>query len=1052
MSSKNRTLHWLQAFFSRYSVPCVNFFIAFFLITATMLAALAPANALREDFLALSQQKSVAVCGCSIRTNTLTIKNTGDVTSVYSVAQSGSAASWSTLSETGFSLKPGETKDLVQFIRAPCRAEGTATIETTITTLFHTSKKISQEITVPKCNNIVTVPLRPSAIACPAQPMQFQVALANPLSYSEVYELRVEPGDIALANADKKMVENSVSISEHSLLLAPRQKKNVLVFFHAPSTVYGSATLNLVIRTRNSGLETVIPLKATINQCYDFSLTLPSTVSFCTEFENRLPLELANNALVPNTYQIDAGILTYEGQVQEAFDLGAQELPAKTRQNLFADMLVETEPGDYFFGVEAQTLIGDLAKYAEVPLEVTYCDDTGKPLTLEEYEALQQALEPVEEPEEPEVSEAPPAEEEEVPEELSVSPAFIAVPVILVLVVLLLGIIAARKVKKRKLLPTTVTPYESFITKKKRTAPKAIVLGLLAVLFIILLVVSLLMVASLFPAPSGDEEALEEVEEPEAPAEEGEETEEPEEMPEEPSAEGEKPEEPPAWLSLVFIFIFVIVGIIVALLAQRIYARRAKATVVYDLPSDKKKLELDDITLQTRIHDVKERAEKALKKPKKLFLWLGLILLLVLVGIGAVLLGLGVVPAHQNLVVSIDESFHDPAQGIFVDGASVRIPAGTEVDIPLVFKNPDDGTPRRANLDFNLDWLKPSRSTLALNSGEEREAELTVSADATSGRYTIVIAITNEKGELFAADEIMLTIGKTSTLLYAGSALIVVILIILLALFVRRLRKKRPLVEIIGEEESTTQKRLREAVARAAAEEAARSAAEKAEKQAARKKKLKKIGTYAGALLIILVLTWGIFALSRTYMVQLEPPRAEPVEITTEEPAAYELLVTGLVSVPIKIINKNRTVAYSITAQSNEQWISFDQSSILVEAGSAEVINMLLAPNRTVADGTYKLAVKIEEHSDLAERTLFTSSILVKLSGRGFLSTLKLYWLYLVFGVLILLALLFLLGFEARRRHREMLKQLVVEAKKKVSAPKQKKSKYRLPPTRLSLK
>ncbi len=1083
------TFHRAGSLFSHY-LPYLSFFAAFLFIAATLIAALSfPAVALREDFLALSQQKNLAVCGCSIRTNTLTVKNTGDVTSVYELSQEGNAASWSSLAETRFTLKPGEVKDVRQFVRPPCSAEGAYQNTVSITTLFQTTKKIEQGFTVPLCNNIVAVPVKNTAISCPAQPMQFSFMLANPLSYPDVYDISVSPSAVSLTNANEALAEQSVSVSERSILLGPQQKKKVLIFLQMPSAVYGEASFDVTIRTRNSGLEMSIPLNARINQCYGFQLSIPSPIKFCTEFENRLPLELANTALIGNEYQFTAGIMTPDGSSQEEYDLGTYPLPGKTKQHIEADLLVETEPGDYVLGVDATPALGDIAQYAESPLKITYCDDSGKPLTVEEYEALQAALEPQEPeeaPEEPEPSaDAEPSEEEmdeedaetepAKPEENPVSSAFIAFAILLVFTVLVLGIIAAKK-RKKIFLPPTVPEYARLLKPKKKTK---LLLGLLFIVLVIMLVLGLAMKPLLFPAEEGEagegieeanetEEIAEETEAQE-PAEEAEEIEETEEKEEEELNVSEEPEEAEAeeiqetpFIGAVLILLFIFVGLILAALAYRVRKKRS-AIATYELGTDKRaKKEEEPIALRASIIDIKEKAEKILK-PKKLLRWLGILAIIALLIAGGFLLAALLKTEHQNQVVSIDDSDDSFTErvverGILVSGSTIRVPFGTEVTVPLVFRNIDDETTRTVNMDFGIDWLEPSGKKITLRPGQEKEADLTIKNTAPKGSYTVIFEVTNDKGELFAADELNIDIiGKRAWLIPAIIGVVGGVLVILLIFIIRKIRKKKPTIEIIGEEETRAQRKLREAAAKAAALEAVRLADLKAEKKAARKKKLKKWGVFAGALILVALLTVGVFVLSRTYVAKLDFPTAAPVEISTEEPIEYQLAVTGLTNVPIKIINKNRNTAFNITAESGEDWITFDLASVVVEPRDSETIMMLLAPHGGVRDGTYTLNIRIEEVDDSSgegEKELFASKILVKLTKRGVLGTLLAYWLYLLFGLLILASIIFLIGFEARKRHKAMLQELALEAKEQAHAPKPsktKKSKYRLPQTRLKL-
>lgn len=82
----------------------------FALALIIFLLAAGIASALSEDFNAYSQSGTISACACGITEGAITVTNTGDITSSYNIFASGSAAPFSTVADSTFSLNPGESK------------------------------------------------------------------------------------------------------------------------------------------------------------------------------------------------------------------------------------------------------------------------------------------------------------------------------------------------------------------------------------------------------------------------------------------------------------------------------------------------------------------------------------------------------------------------------------------------------------------------------------------------------------------------------------------------------------------------------------------------------------------------------------------------------------------------------------------------------------------------------------------------------------------------------------------------------------------------------
>src|SRR3989344_183518 len=101
-----------------------------------LLVSIRASLALQEDFNAYANQQSIYACACGLSQDNIVVENTGDVTSTYSLMQSGTGANFSSITERAFNLKPGESKLITNFIRAPCGITGEYDLKTQFETVF----------------------------------------------------------------------------------------------------------------------------------------------------------------------------------------------------------------------------------------------------------------------------------------------------------------------------------------------------------------------------------------------------------------------------------------------------------------------------------------------------------------------------------------------------------------------------------------------------------------------------------------------------------------------------------------------------------------------------------------------------------------------------------------------------------------------------------------------------------------------------------------------------------------------------------------------------
>ncbi len=290
-------------------------------ILLVLFLSLAPATALREDFIISSETSTINVCACSYAKVPLRLANTGEVDSVYQVSQSGDAAPWAVLTTQRMTLEPGDATEATMFVRVPCDVQGSFDLRTTVKTLFDKEATLVQQVEVNSCSNLHIVPKTPtSQKACPCTPVKYLFMLENGGDHAEVYTVSVEPADY-------------VSIGSPRLTLAAGQEAPIVVFINKPCSISGEFEHTLRVVSERAGWESTIPLLLTVDACYDYNVLVAPGISMCKAPGKtiHIPLTIQNTAPVRNSYDIKTRIrgttttydpVTLRGGEQQVITLG----------------------------------------------------------------------------------------------------------------------------------------------------------------------------------------------------------------------------------------------------------------------------------------------------------------------------------------------------------------------------------------------------------------------------------------------------------------------------------------------------------------------------------------------------------------------------------------------------------------------------------------------------------------------------------------------------------------------------------------------------------
>lgn len=339
---------------SKYHTKWLIVFLVFIVLVS------GSASALTEDFTAFAGKKDLNVCSCDFKTDTLTVQNTGDITSNFMVSTSGEADDWVDVAPQTFTLDPGEVKQVDQFVKVPCGEEGEFELNTTVKTLFDLEKSLQQTVKVQNCQNIQIIP-KFSGIQteCPCTPVQYSFDVVNTGNHVETYEISVEP------------FSDAITLSTDLLILEPGEKQTVDVFINLECGQYGEKVFTFNALAKGTGMLGQTDFVLDIQKCYDYDLIVGTEYGVCQGIPNIIPFTIDNKAQIANEFALD--VQEADWAYPENVSISAWGGEA-VDSNIILVPPIEDE-GQYTIGLESISTRGEEQKLAEIMLETEKCYD-----------------------------------------------------------------------------------------------------------------------------------------------------------------------------------------------------------------------------------------------------------------------------------------------------------------------------------------------------------------------------------------------------------------------------------------------------------------------------------------------------------------------------------------------------------------------------------------------------------------------------------------------------------------------------------------------------
>jgi len=333
--------------------------IGFFIIIAVLFIISAqPIKALSEDFSIEAQKQQLSACSCGLTEDSYTLRNTGSITSTYQIFKSGSASQFSTISESFFSLEPGQSKEIINYINLPCDAKGDFYETINVTTAFGLSKEFDQQLSAGKCTNFDIVPINSVQNSCPCSPVQYEINIRNTGSYDEIFDINVSK------------YSGYASVSDNSILLRSNENKSVIIYYNLPCEINGAQDLSVEITAEKSQYLAKVPLKLNIGDCYDYSVTSNSQFTVCEGEKATSLVTLENNAGFTNTFDLKT-TKNFAAIENNSISLASNQSGAT---NLVVDVS-DLAADNYSFSIISTSEKGNSQKEVQANLVVDKCRD-----------------------------------------------------------------------------------------------------------------------------------------------------------------------------------------------------------------------------------------------------------------------------------------------------------------------------------------------------------------------------------------------------------------------------------------------------------------------------------------------------------------------------------------------------------------------------------------------------------------------------------------------------------------------------------------------------
>lgn len=184
--------------------------IIFLLIVSILLSSVSA-----QDFNAFGDLTVNAVpCGSAVRN--VTIQNTRDIASTFSLSVGGDASDYVTFSTISFALEPTQSAIINTYYNIPCDVSPGSYATDLFFSDGEVEKQLTQDLVIAVPDNLNLTLSQTSAVIAPCETAGYTLTLHNPLNFTEIYNLQASG-------------HPNAHVSEKTAVLQGNERKDIIV-------------------------------------------------------------------------------------------------------------------------------------------------------------------------------------------------------------------------------------------------------------------------------------------------------------------------------------------------------------------------------------------------------------------------------------------------------------------------------------------------------------------------------------------------------------------------------------------------------------------------------------------------------------------------------------------------------------------------------------------------------------------------------------------------------------------------------------------------------
>ena len=257
----------------------------------------------QEDFTA-SSRPSVEMCPCSNQAYQVTVKNTGDIGSSYTVLADGDAAGWITFNPGKFVLNAGQKGSFFVFVNSLCNIEGEYGLNIFITTSNGLTKVVRQKLKFSECydysfdtgdvvdpENVKFEQHSGSYSLCKDEKKAIPILLANKEKFENRYDIFLDAPEWA-------------ELSVNNAQLGAEKTGIFLISLDAKEE--GKFNLNLNAVSELGKVQRESKIEAKVEECYELDVEIEKEKDIvCTEKDNTYDVTIKNSGALGHDVKLN---------------------------------------------------------------------------------------------------------------------------------------------------------------------------------------------------------------------------------------------------------------------------------------------------------------------------------------------------------------------------------------------------------------------------------------------------------------------------------------------------------------------------------------------------------------------------------------------------------------------------------------------------------------------------------------------------------------------------------------------------------------------------